>query len=166
MIKRGIIYKVTSPSGKIYIGQTTKTLGQRRYKHFEYVNRHPDLMTKWACALRKYGNRLIWEVVKDNVPVQDLDKEEIAAIIEYDSFESGYNGTLGGGGSNGRKLSDKTKSIIAEKATGRKASRATRTKMSKSRKGRKMPKSDQHCINISKSKSTGGYKTKTIPMLN
>lgn len=30
----GLIYKLTTPSGKIYIGQTTRTLEQRYKEHF------------------------------------------------------------------------------------------------------------------------------------
>ena len=66
----GLIYKVTSPSGKVYIGQTVKTLSKRKSDHFSYVKQNPKIVTKWTSAIKKYGNQLVWSVMYDHVPIK------------------------------------------------------------------------------------------------
>lgn len=149
----GIIYKVTSPSGKIYIGQTVKTLAGRRGDHFSYVKRNPDCKNKFANALRKYQNRLRWEILYDSVLCEDLDDMEISAIALYDSYKYGYNGTIGGEGSVGRKVSDITRKKISRSHIGKKVSNETKSKISKAHSGKPKPKSNKHCINISAGKA-------------
>ncbi len=55
----GIIYKLTSPSGKIYIGQTKKTAEHRWDQHRNVANNDKCKDTHRAIynAIRKYG----WE---------------------------------------------------------------------------------------------------------
>ena len=107
----GLIYKVTSPSDKIYVGQTIKTLEERKQKHFEcskYVN--PAFNNKFYCAIRKYGfENFKWEIVYNNVPVRFLNEYEIWTIDFYNSYKYGYNMTLGGTSIRGFRHSDETK---------------------------------------------------------
>lgn len=99
MIK-GIIYKYTSPSGKIYIGQTTDEKGRRQ--KFLNVNKiyagH-----KINAARKKYKpEQFKYEVIfavesinKDEVQ-NILNQKEIEYIKLFDSFNNGYNMTEGG----------------------------------------------------------------------
>lgn len=49
-IRKGIIYKYTSPSGKSYIGQTVNEVS-RKYKHKLETSKSK---TKFGSAIRKY----------------------------------------------------------------------------------------------------------------
>ena len=137
-MKKGLIYKVTSPSGKVYIGKTVESLIRRKDKHISAAFNKNSLVynTKFKRAIRKYGNALAWEILHDNIPGHRLNNLEITVISEYDSFRYGYNSTLGGEGHLGYKHTVETKA-----------------KMSRSRKSKKpTPKQYVHILNMTKSK--------------
>jgi len=144
--KFGIIYKAISPSGKVYIGQTIQNLSARKYYHYRVANyngRHLYNL-KIYRAIRKYGKQIIWSVEHDNIPVNKLDEVEINTIKKYDSYNNGYNGTLGGYGRAGNPLSEESRKKLSLKYCGsgnpfynKKHSEETRNKMSKSSKGQK-----------------------------
>ena len=97
----GIIYKAKSPSGKVYIGQTIKSLLDRRRKHISVAFRKSNKKTyntKFYRALRKYNTKMDWEIIYANIPIINLNLLEIWNISKYNSFNNGYNGTLGGQG--------------------------------------------------------------------
>jgi hypothetical protein len=109
-----IIYRVTSPSGKVYVGQTTKSLIDRQKSHIlssKNIN-SPKYNCKFYNALRKYDNLMIWEIIEDNISLENLNEREIYYIQLYDSFFNGYNATSGG--ENGRIVSEETKKRISE----------------------------------------------------
>src|SRR5210317_405716 len=54
---QGIIYKITSPSGKIYIGQTIHTLEERIKGH----NKKSTNCTLLKRAIDKYGDEMVYE---------------------------------------------------------------------------------------------------------
>lgn len=93
-----IIYKVTnSITDKCYIGKTTCTLEARKSKHLKNVRLGGN--TKFYNAIRKYGiDKFVWEVIDSADNEESLNKLEMQYILEYDSFKSGYNMTLGGDG--------------------------------------------------------------------
>ena len=98
----GTLYKLTSPSGKSYIGISSKTTEQRWAKHKEHALGKRDNGALYA-ALRKYGC--------DNFKVETLvicDKWdylcdlEVKAIVAYGTKSpNGYNLTDGGEGVQG-----------------------------------------------------------------
>jgi len=99
-----LIYKITNNvNGKVYIGQTTKTLEQRKAGHLQDakngVNRH------LYDAMRKYGfeNFIFEELCKANSK-SELNYLEAKYILEYDSVRTGYN--MGYGGDNNVMDSD------------------------------------------------------------
>lgn len=99
---KGIVYKVTSPSNKIYIGITITNLKERQRTHLRDVNKGSKL--PFHNAIRKYGiENLVWEVIDNENDFQKLKKLEINYIKEYDTYNKGYNQTLGGEGSFGFK---------------------------------------------------------------
>ena len=57
----GIIYKATSPSGKVYIGQTTKSLDKRKNEHYNKAfNKNVKVYNyPISRAIRKYNNDII-----------------------------------------------------------------------------------------------------------
>ena len=119
-IKFGIIYRATSPSGKVYIGQTIRMLKRRKYIHEKRA--FTGCYTKFAHAIRKYKDKIKWEILHSNIPEYDLDRLEQKEISCHDSFNNGYNGTLGGddAGFRGKKHSNATKQILSKMRKGEK----------------------------------------------
>ena len=118
---KGIIYKATSPSGKVYIGQTTCTLDKRKRGHFHkaFNKNAVTYNTKFAKAIRKYGpDAFAWTILYDNTPQENLSKLEKKEVFEHNSYYEGYNSTRGGKGSTGVKFSDEARKNISESKRG------------------------------------------------
>lgn len=94
-IINGIIYKVTGPSGKIYIGQTIRSFKERKRKHLYAASHalHKDYNLKFYNALRKHGfENFKWEIVMENIPSnKHLDMWERLFIHLECSIVNGYN---------------------------------------------------------------------------
>ena len=97
----GIIYRITSPNGKKYIGQTIKTFEHRMNAHFNAATRGDDLKSCRCInrAIRKYG----WENMVKEIILEcdndELNNNEIAKISEENSlYPNGYNLCKGGAG--------------------------------------------------------------------
>lgn len=122
----GTIYKLTSPSGKIYIGQTTNLKDRKRslYNPNKYYSGH-----RLDNAIKKYGiENFKYEIIAQ-IELEDkfllrkhLDDLEIHYIKKFDSYNNGYNMTLGGSGSKGCFQTEESRNKISEKAKGRKGS--------------------------------------------
>jgi len=120
-MRTGIIYKVTSSSGKVYIGQTIQRLSRRKDRHFSdaFDKNCGGYNSKFPRAIRKYGRgNFEWDILYNDIPEKYLNHMEIITITWYDSYNIGYNSTLGGGGCVGRKVSEETKKKISETLTG------------------------------------------------
>ena len=152
-MKFGIIYRATSPSGKVYVGKTIKTIDNRRIQHCSnaYNTKHSAYNTKFYRAIRKYGSKsFVWGVVENNIVEEFLGYAERLEIKRLDSYKSGYNSTLGGEGCLGLKHSDAVKKKISKSSSernsgsgnpryGKEVSRETRLKISKANKGKVSP---------------------------
>ncbi|MBP7006939.1 MAG: GIY-YIG nuclease family protein [Candidatus Pacebacteria bacterium] len=140
-INLSCIYKISSPTNKIYIGKTISL--QKRINQYNCTfntkqgkrNTQPLLFN----SFRKYGivNHTI-EVVE--ICIKELLKDrEIYYIELFNTFNKknslGLNLTMGGEGFLGGVVSDETKQKLREKATGRLHSKETKQKLSKLRKG-------------------------------
>lgn len=115
-----IIYKLISPSNKVYIGQTKKTLEERWDQHIKAWNRYnKSKIKKNTCrklyeAFNKYPPiswkyELLCEVEKSKV-----DETEIFYISEYDSTNIGYNISKGGSGVRLDNLTETHKKNISD----------------------------------------------------
>lgn len=119
-IKIGVIYKYTSPSGKIYIGQTIN----ERSRKSKHKNDTSKTNTYFGKAIRKYGwENFKYEVIIKFNPTADreklkrvLDKLEKRYINLFKSNDpnSGYNLNEGGNGNLGYTHSEETKKVISE----------------------------------------------------
>jgi len=111
-----LIYKIENQvNGKVYIGQTTQSLRQRKAEHLVRL-RANKRQHKIYLALRKYGEESFTFSEYANVLSEiDLDRVEIDIIKQFNSFNRGYNSTAGGD-----TLSQATKDKIAQKMMGRK----------------------------------------------
>jgi hypothetical protein len=89
----GIIYKITSPSGKVYVGQTIRSFEKRMREH----KRDSSCCTLIKRAIDKYGNEMVYEIIEEDVPQEHLDDREIYWIKELNSLApDGYNCNTGG----------------------------------------------------------------------
>lgn len=126
------IYKISSPSGKIYIGQTVNV--QNRLT--KYKNLFCKGQTKLFSSIKKYG----WEKHKFEIihecPIDTSDYWEIFYIKKFKTFDSKNGLNLTSGGKKGT-MSEQGKEKLRKYFTGRKRSPETIEKMKKSLKGRK-----------------------------
>lgn len=100
---KSIVYLATSPSGKNYIGITSKSLKRRKIQHFSSANGNSDY--KFHRALRKYGKSMKWMILKTINNFEDAKELEKGYIALFNTFKCGYNSTLGGDGQLGRTFS-------------------------------------------------------------
>lgn len=131
-----IVYKaVNKKNGKCYIGQTVKTLNERKSGHFTSVRKKDN--SYFHKALRKYGKENFeWSVLCECYTKEEMDEKEIYYIQELKSHVkegNGYNLTLGGGGNLGWIPSEETKRNISVANKGKQLG---------------IPKSEEHKKNI------------------
>ena len=111
-IRCGIIYKFTNNiNGHSYIGQTINPKS-RYWDHVCRVKKNTGLDT----AIAKYGaENFSYEVLYETplLPCSQvkelLNEKEIYYINKYDTYNNGYNQTLGGKGTVGMPCSEKSK---------------------------------------------------------
>lgn len=112
-----IVYKAISPSNKIYIGITTCSLEKRMKEHYKTAKMCRDNY-KFYNAIRKYQfENFKWEIIDQVNSMQELFEKEEYYIKIFDSFNNGYNSTLGGEGCKGVVHSEESKRILSEKSS-------------------------------------------------
>ena len=136
----GIIYKYTSPNGKSYIGQTTN---EKHRINIWFSNVYKYAGQKINRARSKYGSfNFTYEIFfkeefNDNqVASEILDKWEKYYICKYDTFENGYNLTLGGLGARGYIWTEESKGKSSDSRKGIPLSEETKRKISISSMGK------------------------------
>ena len=151
------VYRHITPSGKSYIGITSKKPEDR------WLNGRGYKDTLFGKAIEKYK----WENIQHNIVSTDLTEKEAKWLEKYlicyywtfvgFKYSKGYNCTLGGDGvvgceawNKGIPCDQETKRKISEKLKGKHPSEETRRKQSAAGKGRKF--SDEHRRRISKSR--------------
>ena len=174
------IYKITSPTGLVYIGRTRQE-GDKRFRFGTnyYHNK------KFLADVRMYGwKSFLKEVLIDGLTEEESKQKEIEYISFFDSANptNGYNITLGGESGNGYHHTEETKRRISETERGRPSpmkgkmhseevkakishsnkgivrrkgftlSEETKRKISEANKGIPKPKSREQALKISKAK--------------
>lgn len=132
-----IVYLVTNKiNDKQYVGITNKTLEQRKENHMADVrNGRGYALHK---AIRKYGEDVFtWQVIDTAEIVEELTEKEKHYIQQYNTYQKGYNLTLGGEGWYGREHSDESKARMREAKLGKSLKEETKAKMSELRTGEK-----------------------------
>lgn len=134
------IYKITSPSGKIYIGQSIDI--ENRFK--TYLRYSCKSQPKLLASLKKYGSQNhVYEII-ELCNIGDLSIKEKYYVDLYDSFNNGLN--IRDGGGNSAKLSKEQKDKISKSLKGVKHSI---TRIEANRKGQLGKKlTEQHKENI------------------
>lgn len=164
------IYKITSPSGKIYIGQTTNFIKRKNY----YKNGAKPYQVRIYNSLQKYGYDAHTIEFIDECLVDNLNERERYWQDFYDAIgENGLNCRLTATNDKSGFLSEssKNKLSIAKKKvvidgewrekfaydwSGKNHSEQTKRKMSESAKGKK--KTSEHISKLPQNQK--GYKPK------
>ena len=138
-----IIYKATNKiNGKVYVGQTVRSLSERMAEHA----RHTE--TAFDKAVKKYGlDAFVVEQIDSASDMDELNQKEIYWISFYNSVvPNGYNMCEGGGNTKGFHHSEESKTKMSEAKAdsffgennpffGKTHSEESRQKMSAKRKG-------------------------------
>lgn len=130
------IYKITSPSGKIYIGQGVNI--EHRWECYKGL--HCKTQTKLYNSFLKHGvenhNFEIIHTCKE----EELNDLEIYYINFYNTFNTEHGLNLREGGNSGGRLSDETKKKQSEAKIGKPQSIESVQKRIKSNTGKKRSK--------------------------
>ena len=137
------VYKHTSPSGKVYVGITSRNPNRRwsggsGYKNNKYLTN----------AIEKYG----WasfrhEILKDGLTKEEASREEQEYILEFRSNEREYGYNMTSGGECGYHFSKEVTDKMSLDRKGRTPTDQARANMSLSRTG--VPFSQCHSKKIS-----------------
>jgi group I intron endonuclease len=138
--KTSVIYKITSPNGKIYVGQTVNFSDRiKKYKYNGF-----KVQKKLWNNCQKYN----WSPI-DNIEIietcliDELNDREIYWINYFDSYKNGLNLDLGGNGKFGYKHSDETKEKLRLANLGKKHTEEAKAKISVWNKNRPQEISDR-----------------------
>jgi group I intron endonuclease len=129
------IYKIISPSNKIYIGQSTNI--EERFNTYKYLPKIKS-QTKLYNSIKKYGcDSHIFEIIE----ICDIDKLNERERYYQDFYdvlnpEIGLNCRLTNSTGKVGKLSEETKEKIRQHNLGKKVSDETKEKISQKNKGR------------------------------
>lgn len=146
------IYKITSPSGKIYIGQSIDI--KKRFSYYKGV--HCKYQKRLLNSIKKYGfDKHKFEIIDYCLP-EELNEKEKYYVDLYQTFNSKEGLNLLDGG--GRKVfSDETKKKISDTLkrkkinVGKVVSLETREKMRQARLGKKHSQETKEKMSIAQS---------------
>ena len=111
-----IIYKATNKvNGKIYIGQTSKTLEQRKNGHERDTRSRKKHTTYFHEALAKYGyDNFDWEVIANANTQEELDEMEKHYIQVYNATDKEFGYNLKKGGKEGGLYNEECRRRLGE----------------------------------------------------
>jgi len=108
-----IVYKATSPSNKVYVGITRKSLKNRIGEHVSLSK--SGKIRPFQCALKKYGNNFVWEVIESGLERSKAEELEKYYIKFYKSNDMQFGYNLSPGGLAGSIMSEEGKKRHKEK---------------------------------------------------
>lgn len=127
------IYKITSPSNKIYIGQSVDI----KNRWSKYKNTQCEKQEYLYRSLKKYGvNKHKFEII-NQCSETELNEKEKYYIKLYQTFNSEYGLNLTNGGYNRWCFSDSVRKKMSISRKGKKLSQQTILKLIKIKKDRK-----------------------------
>lgn len=102
-MKAYIYFIINKITGERYVGQTTN-FARRKNEHLSQLKDKTHINKKLQNAWNKYGenNFIVEKIQYDNISKEELNNEEIKYIKQYDSYNNGYNLTIGGDGGDTR----------------------------------------------------------------
>ena len=129
------IYKITSPTGRVYIGQSINI--KRRLRDYRYPERAKG-QSKLYNSLNKYGYKKHKFEILAQCDIEKLDEMEIFYIDAYNTFNTKHGLNCRHGGKSHYINSEETKRRLSGSMKGRKKSEETKRRLSESMKGRKV----------------------------
>lgn len=104
----GVVYLITFPNGKKYVGITSTSFEERKRSHISHRNVSNLPVHN---ALNRYFGKEVWSIIATAGSWEELTSLEIQMIERHKSHisKSGYNLTLGGDGAYGYKHTDEQK---------------------------------------------------------
>lgn len=145
----GTIYRLTSPSGRCYIGQSVNITARKRtfYNENAYYSGH-----RMDNAIKKYGAKtfkfeILVQVYGDTKEGlrETLDELEIYYIKKFDSYKNGYNMTEGGSGATGCFQTEESRKKISLSRIGK----------SSHNRGKKLPEAQKEALRAYAKTRTG-----------
>ena len=92
----GFIYVIKNDiNDKLYIGKTITTINDRWLHHLDSYQKYDWHLYR---AMRKYGIKHFWIEEIEQCDDEIIDEREIYWIDKFDTFNNGYNMTIGGEG--------------------------------------------------------------------
>ena len=122
-----VVYKHTSPSGKVYIGITRLYPYEKRWRHGNGYKSNKYFYS----AIQKYEwNNFKHEIIENNLTKEQAENMEIELIAKYRSNDKDFGYNIESGGNAIGKVSDETKKKMSDAKKGIKLSSETKEKMS------------------------------------
>jgi group I intron endonuclease len=162
MERIGHIYKITSPTGGVYIGKTVRL--KERLSNYKYCSGISEQKMLYN-SIKKHGwESHTFEVLVETIEIDNLSNLEIQYIKEFNTYHynnsKGMNLTLGGDGTLGRKVSEETKKKMIRAHIGSKRSEETKKLMSSLKKGKPSNRVGYVCSEETKQKVSKANKGK------
>lgn len=149
--KVGYIYKLTSPNGKIYIGQTINKK-QRKY-HYNSGDFKPQIKLWNSSQKYNWNPADSFEIIEEIVCGENkktINEREIFWIKFFDSFKNGLNCNEGGDGNVGYIFSEETIKKMSLSKIGIKHPEWRNKKKSEYTKGRKHSEGSKKLMSVVK----------------
>lgn len=147
------VYKYTSPSGKVYIGQTCQTLLERSRLDGSGYKKSVGFYN----AIKKYGfDNFSKEVLKDNLTSDEANYWEQHYIKKYHAMDKNYGYNCCEGGNHGL-WSDEVKKKMSESHKGKKLSEQHKINLAKSRIGQKRQFTEYHKNHLKEAAKLRGF---------
>lgn len=125
-----IVYKHTSPSGKVYIGITVQTPAKRWGRGGAGYAHNPHFM----AAIQKYGwDNIHHEIITEGLSQAKAEQLEIELIAKYKATDKAHGYNIDRGGSTGPKHSAETRAKIGAANRSREWTPEARQKLRKYR---------------------------------
>ena len=110
------VYVITNKvNGNQYVGKTNRKSTTRLREHFKEMHESRSSHRPLYRAMHKYGiEQFDMRVVKTGLTPQEAESFEVDLIAELDTFNNGYNATIGGDGKTYRFVSEEDVAYIID----------------------------------------------------
>lgn len=159
----GYIYKITSPNGKVYIGQTINL--SRRKSHYKSLDFKRQIKLWNSCEKHNWNPLDNFEIIEECICGENksyLNEREIYWIAYYNSYNEGLNCNKGGLGNLGYKVSEETLEKMSKSKLGIKHPSWRNEQKSNYTKGRKHSEESKELMSLKKKQNMNDETKKLI----
>lgn len=109
-----IVYKHTTPCGKVYIGMS-KQIPRKRFDYGAGYNHNP----RFRAAIKEYGwGNIQHEIIASNLSAEEAGSMEARLIESYHSTDPDYGYNVKSGGLHGAGMSAEARAQLVKRMTG------------------------------------------------